>query len=196
MLSLSDVTTSMLSVSWLYGVINLHGWRSVGKIGILCHSMMLSLLSWRRWILVYSHISPAMQNCWSMLKMNLCLVCTLAVLVGWESEQTFALKQLGLTSEHFSSWVARGRVRTAIFHKSWLKSLTNVFKKVVKPLYFQLKAGTSWEFAGTRIGEMVLNCLTSLWRCLYKLSYFYCTNILLCSMKERNGFTFCRWRWL
>lgn len=32
----------------------------------------------------------------------------------------------------------------------------------MKPLYFKLKAGTSWKFAGARIGEMVLNCLTSL----------------------------------
>lgn len=124
--------------------------------------------------------------CW-----KLHLVYTFSVLVGWESEQTFILTQLGLTSERFSSWVSRGRVRPGIFHKSWLKSLTNVFKNVVKPLYFQLKAGTSWEFAGTRIGEMVLNCLTSLQKCLYKLRYFCCTNILLCSMKERNEFTFC-----
>lgn len=171
----------------------LHLWE---KLGYSATAQCYLLLSRRRWILVYSCISPAMQSCWSMLKMNLCLVCTLAVLVGWESEQTFALKQLGLTSEYFSSWVARGWVRTSIFHKSWLKSLTNVFNKVVKPLYFQLKAGTSWELAGTRIGEMVLNCLTSLQKCLYKLGYFYCTNILLCSVKERNGFTFCSWRWL
>lgn len=34
--------------------------------------------------------------------------------------------------------------------------------KVVKPLYFQLKADTSWKFAGTRTGEMVLHCRTSL----------------------------------
>lgn len=105
-------------------------------------------------MLVYSYISPAMQNCWSMLEVNLGLVCKgLAVLVGWESKQTFVLTQLGLTSEHFSSWVATGRVRTSIFHISWLKSLTNVFKTVVKPLYFQLKASTSWQFAGTRIGK-------------------------------------------
>lgn len=103
-----------------------------------------------------------MPSCWSMLKMYLHLVFTLAALVGWDPKQTFALTQLGLTSEHFFSWVATGRARTSIFHKSWLISLTNVFKKAVKPLYFQLKAGTSWKFAGGRIGEMVLNCLTSL----------------------------------
>lgn len=137
---------------------------SVGKIGVLCFAIAWCylLLSRRRWILVYTCMSLAMPSCWSMLKMNLHLVYTLAVLVGWESNQTFALTQLGLTRWHFSSWIATRRVRTTIFHKSWLKSLTNIFKKVVKPLYFQLETGTSWKFTGTSTGEIVLNCLTSL----------------------------------